>query len=178
MIDTTEATPTLTRTEHPKLYVLFITDHAYAQLVEAARQALYVRGSSTMLGIGRYLDALFHQLPSTASLTWQDNRPQQLREHDTAMLESGRFPVWFINEGSRIRRNITLLPATIEALTQLARTHGIVNQRRTLSVLNPTSLASTALEAIGQGYLVPSAQPVNQQRSRDPIRDTHGIIRH
>lgn len=155
----------------PKTYTaLRVSDDAWLNLVRDAKRAGY-GGRAHHLGVGVYLAALFRSNPSPSN--WSDNRPAELRMFDEALLNAGRFPIWYYETaGQRKPRHFNtdtykqfeLIAATIAGALGCVPRAG-----RAMHGFNPR--VGALLEAIGLGHIKPLNEvPSNPMPAQQPGR--------
>jgi hypothetical protein len=137
---------------------IFLSDTAYEGLCKQARNTQFIRGVFAR-GLGYYMSALL-DINSTPE-QWRDNRPWHLTATDIDNLESGETPMWDNGERKWVR-NISF-KSPIDRSALLAFELGVVKSNspnmKGHGALMHSSLVNSFWEAVGLGWLVPTALP-------------------
>ena len=161
-LETPEETPSRKKTS------IALSDKAWEYLSHQRDRCGFTAPGIKSPGIFALLDALIQHNPDPAA-DWRDARcdyPEQLQMFDMERLQRKQLPLWSQAPDieTRIRKPRGIIGEywypLIPAYAALGRHYGI-SPYRGGSFENPSVVATATLEAIGLGYLTPSAWPTN-----------------
>lgn len=137
-------------------------------LIRMSHEQGYVRAPNMPRGLSDFLSDVFN----TPISNFYDDRPDDLREADTYMLDNKRFPVWVEPRDTLERRpyRLQFSDYTLDNMTAICGQFLISNFYRADSLALATSAHSALIEAFGLGYLKVHKLPTSTNRWKQPYR--------